>query len=92
MKLWPRGISKDKVDLWMKDLGTDRELIAKWKGGKMTWDRFAAEYTRSLKGKEGLLKQLAEESKGGTITLLCTDRDPARCHRSLLKTAIEEQR
>ncbi len=22
MTLWPRGVSKDKVDVWMKDLGT----------------------------------------------------------------------
>lgn len=90
MKLWPRGISKDRVDLWMKDLGTDRELIRKWKEGKITWERFAAEYRKSLRGKEDALERLAEESKAGTITLLCTDRDPARCHRSLLKAAIEE--
>ena len=91
MKLWPRGISKDKVDLWMKDLGTDRELIRKWKDGKISWDRFAAEYRKSLTGKEDLLMNLAEESKAGTITLLCTDKDPSRCHRSLLKSAIEER-
>ena len=91
MKFWPRGISKDKVDLWMKDLGTDKELIKKWKKGKVPWDKFAAEYRKSLKGKEELLRNLAEESKAGTITLLCTDRDPNRCHRSLLKAAIEEQ-
>jgi uncharacterized protein YeaO (DUF488 family) len=91
MKLWPRGISKDKVDLWMKDLGTDRELIRKWKDGKISWDRFAAEYRKSLRGKEDLLTNLAEESKAGTITLLCTDKDASRCHRSLLKSAIEER-
>ncbi|MGH9917534.1 MAG: DUF488 family protein, N3 subclade, partial [Nitrososphaerales archaeon] len=81
----------DKVDLWMKDLGTDKELIKKWKEGKVSWDKFAAEYRKSLKGKEDLLRNLAQESKAGTITLLCTDRDPNRCHRSLLKAAIEGQ-
>ena len=91
MKLWPRGISKDKVDLWMKELGTDRELIRKWKDGKISWDRFAADYRKSLRGKEDLLMNLAQESKAGTITLLCTDKDPSRCHRSLLKSAIEER-
>jgi len=91
MRLWPRGIPKAKVDLWIKELGTERELIARWKGGRISWDRFAAEYKKSLRGKEGLLRRLAEESRVGTITLLCTDRDPARCHRSLLKEAIEAQ-
>lgn len=90
MRIWPRGVSKDKVDIWMKDLGTPRELITKWKTGKITWSRFASEYKKSLRGKEGILRELGEEAKGGTITLLCSDRDPNRCHRSLLKSAIEE--
>ncbi len=88
-RLWPRGISKDRVDLWMKDLGTERDLIKKWKGGVMSWDSFAAEYNGSLRGKESLLRELARQSKAGTITLLCTDKDPRRCHRSLLKAAVE---
>jgi len=89
MRLWPRGVSKEKVDVWMKELGTDRELIRKWKGGKISWAKFTEEYKKSLKGKESLLRSLAEESKKGTVTLLCTESDPARCHRSLLKAAIE---
>lgn len=89
MTIWPRGISKSKVDVWMKDLGTPKELIRQWKAGKISWDKFTAKYEESLKGKEGVLRSLAEESRKGTITLLCTDRDPSRCHRSLLKDAIE---
>ena len=50
MTLWPRGVSKDKVDLWLKELGTPRELIRKYKSGEMTWPEYAKEYRRSLKG------------------------------------------
>jgi uncharacterized protein YeaO (DUF488 family) len=89
MRLWPRGISKDKVEVWMKELGTDRELIHRWKDGKVSWDEFAKEYRRSLRGKEETLKSLVRESRMGDITLLCTERDPSRCHRSILKAAIE---
>ncbi len=89
MRLWPRGVSKGKVDLWMKELGTERDLIKKWKTGEMPWDDFARRYDASLKGKEALLRELAEESKDGTMTLLCGCADEARCHRSLLKRAIE---
>ena len=90
MRLWPRGISKVKVDAWMKDLGTPRELITEFKAGKLSWAEFAKKYKKSLEGKEEVLKDLARESRKGTITLLCTDKDPMRCHRSLLKSAIEE--
>ncbi len=89
MSLWPRGISKEKVDAWMKELGTPKETIKKWKTGKISWAEFAREYRRSLKGKEPLLRELSQESKHRTITLLCIEKDPTRCHRSLLKEAIE---
>ena len=89
MTLWPRGVSKDKVDVWMKELGTPRDLIKRYKAGKVSWDAFAAEYRRSLRGKEPMLRSLAQEAKKGTITLLCTEKDPSTCHRSLLKAAIE---
>ena len=89
MTLWPRGVSKDKVDVWIKELGTPRELIRRYKSGRMSWKEYAANYRRSLKGKEELLRNLAKESKKSTITLLCTEKDPSTCHRSLLKEAIE---
>ena len=92
MTLWPRGISKDKVDRWIKELGTPRDLIKRYKSGHMTWAAYAKEYRRSLKGKEPLLRELAAKSKTGTITLLCTEKDPTTCHRSLLKEAIEAVR
>ena len=92
MTLWPRGISKDKVDVWMKELGTPKELIREWKSGNLSWERYAIRYRESLKGKEELLRRLADESRKGTITLLCTEKDPSLCHRSLLRTEIERLR
>jgi uncharacterized protein YeaO (DUF488 family) len=53
MTLWPRGVSKDKVDDWMKELGTPRDLIKKYKGGSIGWAEFASGYKKSpiRKGK-----------------------------------------
>ena len=90
MKIWPRGISKDKVDVWMKELGTDRDLIKKWKSGKISWNQFRTEYKKSLKGKEEMLIELAKESQREDITLLCTDRDAEHCHRTLLAEEIRK--
>jgi len=89
MTLWPRGVSKDKIDVWMKELGTPRDLIKRYKSGSMTWKEYAAAYRKSLSEKEELLRDLAQESRKATITLLCTEKDPGACHRSLLKAAIE---
>ena len=90
MRYWPRGGSKDKVNLWIKDLGTERELIRKWKAGKLTWAEFKRTYNSGLRGKEEMLKELAAESRSGIITLLCGCKNEARCHRSLLKLAIQK--
>jgi uncharacterized protein YeaO (DUF488 family) len=92
MRIWPRGVSREKmkINTWMKDLGTEKDLIKKWKSGKIRWKEFANDYRKSLRGKETLLKQLAEKSTKGNVTLLCTDKDPTRCHRSLLATEIEK--
>ena len=90
MRIWPRGISKDKIDIWMKDLGTEKELIKRWKSGKISWTDFAKEYRKSLKGKEATLRELAKESEQKNITLLCTERDTQHCHRTLLAKEIEK--
>ena len=91
MRLWPRGVSKDKVDLWIKEVGTEKELIKLWKAGKLTWKEYSKRYVASLKGKESILEDLAARSKRQTITLLCVEKDADRCHRSLLKQQIEKR-
>jgi uncharacterized protein YeaO (DUF488 family) len=92
MRLWPRGVSKEKakIDSWMKELGTERDLIKKWKNGTASWQQFEKEYRKSLKGKESLLRDLAAKSRKGNITLLCTDKNPAQCHRTILADAIRK--
>lgn len=90
MRMWPRGISKDKVDLWLKDLGTEPDLIKRWKAQKITWQAFSKEYLKSLEGKEELLQELARMAKTGSVTLLCSCKDEHHCHRYLLKQALED--
>jgi uncharacterized protein YeaO (DUF488 family) len=90
MRTWPRGVSKDKVDVWMKDLGTEKELIKRWKAGNVTWAEFSRAYNASLKGKEEVLRELAAESRTGTVTFLCGCKDEAHCHRHLLKLALQK--
>jgi uncharacterized protein YeaO (DUF488 family) len=92
MRLWPRGVSKEKarIDGWMKELGTERDLIKKWKSGKVSWNEFEKEYRKSLNGKEDILRDLAVRSRRGNITLLCTDKDPEHCHRTILADEIRK--
>jgi uncharacterized protein YeaO (DUF488 family) len=92
MQYWPRGVRKQEIDAWYKDLGTSKELIKKWKSGKLTWTQFKAGYLASLKDekKNSLVHELAMRSRKEKITLLCGCRDLDRCHRAILKEQIEK--
>lgn len=89
MTLWPRGVRKEKVDLWIKELGTPRGVIKKWRSGKISWSRVVREYKKVLQKNEKRLQDLAKLSKEGDITLLCSCKYPERCHRSLILKELE---
>jgi uncharacterized protein YeaO (DUF488 family) len=92
MRYWPRGIRKEKVDVWLRDLGTSKQLIKDWKSGKLTWPRFKARYIAELKdqNKHDMILELAKRSKTGKLTLLCSCREATRCHRAILKDQVEK--
>ena len=86
MRMWPRGIRKEAVDEWEKELGPSRPLIDEFHKGGIDWPQFAARY-QAEKGE--LLARVREISQQGTVTLLCSCSDENQCHRSLLKGLIE---
>ncbi|MFQ5586747.1 MAG: DUF488 domain-containing protein [Thermodesulfobacteriota bacterium] len=91
MRLWPRGVRKDAVDEWLRELGTSLPLIKEWKGEKIQWAEFKARFLAEMESPEKrvLIASLAERSRNETITLLCGCKDESRCHRSILKELIE---
>ncbi len=88
---WPRGIKKEKIDRWEKELGTPPDLIKKWKGGSINWAAFSKEYVAAMKKEKEKIAELAELAGKQDITLVCTCRDDNRCHRILLKKLIEKK-
>ena len=94
MRLWPRGVKKEKIGGWFKELGPSAALIKKWKSGKITWTGFKKEYLDEYKDgvkKTALaeLKGLIKTSKGTDVTLLCSCRDEDRCHRRLVRELLK---
>ncbi len=91
MRLWPRGIRKDRIDLWLKELGADRALLADWKAGRVTWPERKRRYLRGLDepAAAAQLDQLRGLATREPVTLLCACKDERECHRSLLKDVLE---
>lgn len=93
-RLWPRGISKAKLQIaqWMKGVAPSSELLADWKQKKISWPEYITRYTEEMADQEDLLEILVAPAQQGTITLLCYEResDP-HCHRYLLQELIEDR-
>jgi uncharacterized protein YeaO (DUF488 family) len=90
MRLWPRGIKKSAVDLWLKDLGAEIASLRAFKAGKIGWPEMRRRYLAGLRREPAAsaLKRLRAMARRQRVTVLCSCADPKRCHRSLLRAAL----
>ena len=52
MRYWPRGIRKDRVDLWLRELAPVIPLLRAYLDGKITWAQYVPRYRAGLKRPE----------------------------------------
>lgn len=92
MRLWPRGIRKSAVDLWLRDLGAELRNLRLWHAGRLSWPELRRRYLAGLKQPPAseALAELRSLAQRGPLTLLCSCADPARCHRTLLASVLEQ--
>jgi len=91
MRRWPRGISKDQIDEWRKDLGPSSELLKQWNEGEIGFARFQERYLAEMQDKIKEVQELARRARTETITLLCHEESEDHCHRKMLKELIEQR-
>ena len=96
MRQWPRGVRKERVDLWLKDAAPSRELLDAYHHAELRWEDFEARYRAEiLEERPEVLDQLLQlEQQHGTVTLICFERMPPHehCHRVTLLEMLEAQR
>ena len=75
-RLWPRGVSKDKVDLWLRDIAPSDELRRWFNHDPAKWEEFKRRYFEELgrNPKVKVLLQLIKE--GNNVTLLYAAKSP----------------
>lgn len=95
MRIWPRGVRKDRIDVWMKDASPTRELLDAYHHAGLPWDDFEQQYRRQIReDRPHVLDDLHKlEREHGRVTLLCYERIPPEehCHRFTLKAMLEEK-
>jgi uncharacterized protein YeaO (DUF488 family) len=90
MRLWPRGIRKERVDAWLKDLGPVPTLLREFLDERITWEEYVPRYLAGLARPEAqaAIAEVRRQARNGRVTLLCGCADEARCHRSLLRAYL----
>ena len=90
MRYWPRGIRKEKVDVWLRELAPVIPLLRAYLDGRITWAQYTPRYRTGLRRPEAqaALAEVRALARKGPVTLLCGCADPARCHRTLLRAHL----
>jgi len=93
-RLWPRGIAKSTIDLWLKDLAPSDDLRRQFHGQPEQWDTFRAAYAAELGGAQAqaALDVLGEKLAHGPVTLLYAARDEEHNNAAALKLWLEAAR
>jgi uncharacterized protein YeaO (DUF488 family) len=74
-RLWPRGVAKDKIDLWIKDVAPSNTLRNWFHHDERKWSDFAAKYRKELSQNDAAVAELRGALKGKPATLLYGARD-----------------
>ncbi|MGE5725823.1 MAG: DUF488 domain-containing protein [Acidobacteriota bacterium] len=94
-RLWPRGVRKEAVHTWLKDLAPSDELRRWFHARPQRWDLFRQRYLKELSGEQAAealeqLYRLAETRS--KLTLLFASRDLAHNNAIVLKQLLEGMR
>jgi len=88
MRMWPRGVRRDRIDVWLKDAAPSAELLHTFTHAGLPWAEFEQRYGREiLDDRPHVLEAILElERQHDDVTLLCHERIPPKehCHRLVL--------
>lgn len=92
-RYYPRGVKRDKYDIWVRELAPSAELLKKYKNSEIDWNVFTtsllSELQNSLHSIEAI-HALKIRNQIQDITLLCHEKDGCPCHRHMIRDLIED--
>lgn len=91
-RLWPRGIRKEEVDLWPKEVAPSTELREWYGHAPEKWAEFKKRYFAELKGHEeevDRLLELAREKKD--VVLLYSSKEEKLNNAVALKQYLDRR-
>jgi len=91
-RIWPRGISKEKLaaDEWCREIAPSTRL-RKWFGHDPDkWEPFREKYLKELEAKRELLERLRKIARKKNLVLLYSAKDPQKNQAVIICEALKE--
>jgi uncharacterized protein YeaO (DUF488 family) len=92
-RFYPRGVKKERFDLWLRGASPTSDLLKEYKTGIIGWTEFSKRFRKqltSLEESKSAIDRIVEQSKSGDVTLLCYEKEGENCHRYLVKSRVEK--
>lgn len=78
-------------DIWMPVLAPSHELLDNYREHKINWIQYEKRFNKEVvSGQKKYLKILIELARKSTVTLLCWEKKPDKCHRRLIAEACQK--
>jgi uncharacterized protein YeaO (DUF488 family) len=90
-RIWPRGLRKKEaqVDEWLRGIAPSTRL-RKWFGhDPARWTEFKKRYAAELDDQRDRIKELAQEARKRTVTLLFAAKDIEHNNAAALKEYLQ---
>lgn len=92
-RLWPRGLSKVRVqlDLWLKEIAPSTALRTWYGHDPQRFDEFRQRYVQELQNDaaHAALNRLRDLATQGTVTLIVAARDSAHSEGAILLDLLQ---
>lgn len=88
-RLWPRGVKKDKIDLWLKEVGPSNELRNWFHHEPRKFADFTRKYRAELGKNSAVIELRKLRSEHKVITLLYGARDTESNQAVVLRDFLE---
>lgn len=93
MRLWPRGIHKEHVDAWERQLAPTRNLLTDYRSHVIDWAEYERRYLHEMTSYSDSIRALSAlrwRISQGNVTILCSCKDEMHCHRTLLSQLVQK--
>jgi len=73
-RMWPRGIAKNKIDLWMKEIAPTREIVLEYHKTN-DYNKFKQAYFKELEEKDKEVNKLLNTIKSKSCVLVYSSKN-----------------